>query len=237
MAADIIYKNIILCNSGTIPIVTLDFNFISLNWFVTLNDPDEADKPWITILYNDYNAGSISHFILADSGITPGVYEIHLRVYERVGLEVDDYVIYVVKITVLDECITEEEVCCDGKIIRWLGKEGGIKQWHFPGVIEHEIRIGDAITFKNTFFQIRYAERKDIYNGLKVSTKPISKSQFDYVSTLQYSIQAWMWDETLEYWEPILLDNNTLFLYKSTTKIFEYSASFIRASEILSQTA
>ena len=138
---------------------------------------------------------------------------------------------------IVGDCDTMQDVgCCntDAVTIRWLGREGAIKEWYFNGVKEYEVEVGEANTFKNTSRQLQYSQRKDIYNGKMVSTKSISRAQVDFLDELKYSIQAWEWDGTTA--TAITLNNDSFFKYKSRDKLFDLSIRYVIAEEVIVQT-
>lgn len=131
-------------------------------------------------------------------------------------------------------CVSEIEVCCeDGETIKWLGREGGIMQWVFSGVREFEIRVGDALTFKNGNNQIQYSQRKGIHSGTRSTSGDVTQIQSIFIKGATLSIQAWQYSGE-NY--PILIDNDSFKLFKSTDKFFDVSVQYIGADEVQIQT-
>lgn len=164
-------------------------------------------------------------------GAVAGVYEITIQAANLGGT----YTQFLLEFTLQSSCAEEQEIeCCDDNVeLRWLGREGGIKQWSFPGVREFDIKIGDANTFKNNNRQIQYSERKDVYSGKRISTGSITKEQADFLDEVKYSIQVW--ENVDDEWIPILVNNDSFFKYKSTEKFYDISIQYIKAEEIIVQ--
>lgn len=135
-------------------------------------------------------------------------------------------------------CAHEEDACCgdsETATLLWLGREGGIKQWPFPGFREFRAEVGDALTFKNSNGQMQYSERKNIHAGYRLTTKSITQEQLLFISEIKVSIQAWAVGIAGEI-TPILLVNESFPLYNSKQKFYDVSASFIDATETIYQT-
>lgn len=142
-------------------------------------------------------------------------------------------------------CVSEVEICCadTGAVIRWLSDTGGICQWVFSGVRELELRVGDALTFKNTSGQIQYSQRKDIYIGGRVTSGDITLNSNVYLVDLKNTIQAWSFSVTSAlnvqgdiFSDAILIDNDSFKVYKTTDKFFDVSVQYIYATERKIQT-
>lgn len=235
-----VYKNITMCSSQSTFFLT-DFRYLSNTFFAYLEEPGDVPA-FVTVITSGLNFDSVIAISIA-TGATAGTYTIPIGVQDIHNGTVIEHALIVIEIT--EDCIQEQELCCtDGVGIRWLSKAGGIKEWVFPGVREFEVRVGDAITFKNTSLQKRYSERKDIYTGKTVNTKRITQAQYDFLTELKYAIQAWEivrgelanGDETVDY-IPILIDNDSFSTYTSRTKIFEFGLTYILAEETQMQVA
>lgn len=166
-------------------------------------------------------------------GANAGTYNITIQAANFGGT----YTQYNLEFVLQSSCATEQNIgCCatDNAVIRWLGREGGLKQWNFPGVREYDVKVGDANEFKNNNFQKQYSQRKDIYTGKSVSTGNISRSQVDFLDELRYSIQAWELIDDV--WTPILLNNDSFFKYKTRDKLFDLTFRYVISEEIIMQT-
>jgi len=177
--------------------------------------------------------GNVYGFFVA-AGPPAQEYEVQIKAK---SLPADDWTYFLLEFDLTDtECVTEvNTTCCDEAItLRWLGREGGIKQWNFPGVREYNIEVGDANTFKNGSRQMQYSERKNIYTGKRITTKNIDRDYVDFLDELRYSIQVWEVDGTNVI--PVVLVNDSFNKYKSTDKFFDISISYTIATEIIMQT-
>lgn len=134
--------------------------------------------------------------------------------------------------------LEEYDVCCtDACNIAWLTRQGGWQNYIFPGVKEWRVEVGDAKTFKTNQPIIKYSEVRDVYNGKICSTGDIPKSHVDLLDSLQYAIQAYMWNADTENWDiPILIDKKSFVKYKTRDKFYDVKIRFIYAEELLVQT-
>lgn len=161
------------------------------------------------------------------------VHEIEFQVVHVDSTELD----FILEFDLESVCTIEQEVCCreDSTTIRWLGREGGIKQWTFTGVKTFDVRIGEANRFKNNSLQAQYSQRSNIYYGKVITSGNITKVQADFLDELKYSIQAWeVVDDTSVL--PILINNESFDKYKSTQKFYDVSLAYIAAEEVRVQT-
>lgn len=189
----------------------------------------DAAPAGFTEIINELTGNLQGYFV---SGAANGDYSITIQGAPEGG----SYTQFELEFEFSSACATEQEVCCsdDEVIIRWLGREGGIKEWNFTGVREFDVRVGDALTFKNSDFQLQYSQRKDIYSGKRISVSELTREQADFLDEIKYSIQAWEWDgETAT---PILVDNDSFFKYKSTQKFFEVGLQYVFSEELIMQT-
>lgn len=229
----ILLKRYFICSDSS-----TGFTFSLEPFFTTpFVSPVTGPPSGFTELYNSY--GSLYGYTV--DGASNGTYNIEINATE-LGDEDSDPVSFMLQFLVAEDCATEIESCCDENTtqIRWLGREGGIKQWNFPGIREFDIQVGDANTFKNADFQKSYSQRKDIYSGKRITTGDITKSQVDFLDELKYCIQAWEWtDEDTPgtfYAIPILIDNGSFRKYDSKQKFFDVSVQYVLSSEIITQT-
>lgn len=190
------------------------------------NAVDAAPTGFIELLDS---AGNLYGYTVI--GAAAGVYEITIEAGNFGG----SYTQFSLEFTLQNSCATEQDIdCCDDNVtIKWLGREGAIKQWSFPGVREFDMKVGDAITFKNNSRQLQYAERKDIYTGKRITTGSITQEQVDFLDEVKYAIQVWEYDGT-DY-IPIVLSNDSFFKYKSTDKFFDISLQYVISEEIIMQ--
>jgi len=171
----------------------------------------------------------------AAANLQDGEYSVTIAVREAVftGDIITSLDIYFTKTSA---CAVEVETCCDDNeiVIRWLGREGAIKEWAFTGVKEWDIKVGDANTYKTQDLSLQYSQRKDIYTGKKITTGDITQEVVDFLDELRYSLQAWEWNG--ESAAPIVIVNDSFFKYTSRQKFFDVSIAYVVASEIQIQT-
>lgn len=193
-----------------------------VNWFALVNGSLPVG---ITAITNPLN-GCVLGFTV-DELLVSGNTTISINGYKDTGELIDIFTIEFNK----GVCVQEIELCCEeGETIRWLSISGGIMQWVFSGVREFEGRVGDANTFKNINNVLQYSQRKDIYLGKRVTSGDITQEQYFFLNTAKTAIQAW------EITDPILIDNDSFKLFKSTDKFFDASLQYILATEQNTQT-
>ena len=222
-------KSILICYDYIPSTQDYYFNFDPYvnGWTATyINGPLPSG---ITAITNPNNGSTIG--LSVDDNLGNGTVTINLVVFNTDDT-VYDYFDY--QIT-RGECIAELPICCgeDAAIIRWLGVNGAINQWTFPGVREFEIKLGDANTFKSIEKVQFYSDRKNIFHVKRVSSGLISRDDVGYLSELRYSIQCWEW---LDGWQPIVVANDSFPLFKSRQKFFDVSITYNVAKELSIQT-
>ncbi len=196
------------------------------NWFALV---DGSLPIGITAITNPLN-GCVIGFTV-DELLVSGVTSVSIIGYKDTGESLGTFTLNFTK----GVCVSEIDTCCEkGEEIRWLSIEGGIMQWVFSGVREFEIRVGDALTFKNINNQIQYSQRKDIYYGKRQTSGDVQPSVYIFIQKSKLSIQAWDYSE--QGFPPILIDNDSVKIFKSTDKFFDTSLQYIIAKEVLIQT-
>lgn len=221
-----VLKNYLICDN-TPTTTTFDLSPY-MNAFAV--EPLDVAPTGFTELYD--SIGRLYGYQVAASALNT-TYSLDIQAAPAGG----SYTTFTLNFDLTVECYTEVESCCkDGDIgIRWLSREGAIKEWNFTGVRSYDIRVGDANSFKNQNLQVQYSQRKDIYTGKIITTGNITKEVADFLDELKYSIQAWEWDgETAT---PIFINNDSFQKYKSTTKFYDVSLQYAIAQEIIVQTA
>jgi hypothetical protein len=151
--------------------------------------------------------------------------------------EVDGEV-FLVEINV-NTCITEfYDNCCDNQCnIAWLNPQGGWQNYIFTGIKTFEVQQDNGNTFKTSNKTIKWSERKEVYEATICTTGNIPKSHVDYLDSLRYSVQAFLFNPATNAFDiPILLDSESFTKYTSRQKIFDISIRFLKAKEIQVQT-
>lgn len=133
-------------------------------------------------------------------------------------------------ITVLVQDIFEniDNCCSDNNInIVWLNRQGGYSNFIFSERQDFNVDIGK----KNTYISsdiIKYASIKGVYNGKIVYSTGLSKTAIDFIDTLKYSIQAWIFNSDHTF-TPILVDVKSFTKYNTNEEMYTISLPFIYA--------
>jgi len=138
----------------------------------------------------------------------------------------------------VNTCLTEfYDNCCDNQCnIAWLNPEGGWQNYIFTGIKTFEVQQDSGFTFKTSNKTIKYSEKENVYDAVICTTGNIPKSHVDYLDSLRYAIQAYLFNPTTNAWDiPILLDADSFTKYTSRQKLFDVSVRFIKAREIAVQ--
>jgi hypothetical protein len=127
--------------------------------------------------------------------------------------------------------------CCDNDInIGWFNRLGGWQNYIFSGVKTFEVQIDDTKTFKSFERVKKFSEITGVYEGEIVTTGNIPKAHADYLDSLRYSIQAYVYNEETSAWDlPILVDVESWVKYSSRDKLFDVRIRFIYATEKIIQ--
>jgi hypothetical protein len=124
--------------------------------------------------------------------------------------------------------------CCDNQCnIAWLNLQGGWQNYIFTGIKTFEVDQDNGNTFKTLNKTIKWSERKEVYNAVVCTTGNIPKAHVDYLDSLRYSIQAFLYNSTTNAFDiPILIDSDSFVKYTSRQKLFDVSIRFLKAKEI-----
>ena len=124
--------------------------------------------------------------------------------------------------------------CCDNQCnIMWLNPQGGWQNYIFTGIKTFEVEQDNGNTFKTVSKVIKYTEKKEVYNAMICTTGNIPKSHVDYLDSLRYSIQAYLFNSNTNTWDiPILLDSESFTKYTSRDKLFDVAVRLLFAKEI-----
>jgi hypothetical protein len=145
---------------------------------------------------------------------------------------------FLVEINV-NTCLTEfYDNCCDNQCnIAWLNPQGGWQNYIFTGIKTFEVQQDNGNTFKTSNKTIKWSERKEVYEATICTTGNIPKSHVDYLDSLRYSVQAFLFNPATSAFDiPILVDSESFTKYTSRQKLFDISIRFLKAKEIQVQT-
>ncbi len=186
-----------------------------------------TDLPsWVTLTYNGIY---VNGFVINPP--TQGSYSF---TFETVNGETIEYEVDII----VSNCNSVAyDNCCDNQCnIAWLNPQGGWQNYIFTGIKTFEVQQNDGETFKTLNKTIKWSERKDVYNAVICSTGNIPKSHVDYLDTLRFSVQAYLFNATTNLFDiPILLDSDSFTKYTTRQKLFDISVRFIKAKEIVIQ--
>ena len=135
----------------------------------------------------------------------------------------------------VNSCLTDfYNNCCDNQCnIAWLNPEGGWQNYIFTGIKTFEVQQENGNTFKTSNKTIKWSERKEVYEATICTTGNIPKAHVDYIDSLRYAIQAYLYNPTTSAFDiPILIDSESFTKYTSRQKLFDISIRFIKAKEI-----
>ena len=135
----------------------------------------------------------------------------------------------------VNSCLTDfYDNCCDNQCnIAWLNPEGGWQNYIFTGIKTFEVQQENGNTFKTSNKTIKWSERKEVYEATICTTGNIPKAHVDYIDSLRYAIQAYLYNPTTSAFDiPILIDSESFTKYTSRQKLFDISIRFIKAKEI-----
>lgn len=228
MATEI--KNVLVCDSDQF--IYFDLSPFYYSWWAEV----VGSLPAGVSELQDADTSSTVGFFIDYSALATGINTVTIEGFEQesTGDSLGEFTLVFEK----NSCTTEVEVCCaTGYVsLAWLSINGGIKQWPFPGVREFNIKVGEANTFKDSSYQVKYSERKNVYTGKRVTSDSITQEQVDFLDDLRYSIQAWEINQDTKVRTAILLDNESFRKYESREKFFDVSIQYVIAQQILVQT-
>lgn len=147
-----------------------------------------------------------------------------------------------IDVVALSSSVETVSTCCDTNTlyVTWFNQIGGWQSWAFRRKRTFTIEIGDqAAQSYVTGLTKRYSSMGDVYEGEIVTYELTSKTQIDQVSTLKYSIQAYVYnDTTTEFDIPILIERENFTKYTNglRDKVFQFTFKFIYAEKKSIQT-
>lgn len=138
----------------------------------------------------------------------------------------------ILTLTVQDIFENVDNCCSDDNInIVWINRQGGRGNFIFNQRKDFTVEIGSTNTFISNNIK-RYSEIKGVYNGKIVYCTGLSKTSVDFLDTLRYAIQAWVFNPPDATFTPILLDVNSFTKYTTKENLYEVVLSFIYAEEL-----
>lgn len=134
------------------------------------------------------------------------------------------------------------DACCTGDYfnIGWFNRLGGWQNWTFDCKRIYQIDGSDAKTFVNDL-TIKYNDVNDVYQAVEVVSDMLNRKHLDWIATLGYSIQAFLYNPTTTLFDiPILIDRKSVSKYDKgglgeQMFPFPYSFRFIYSKKLLVQ--
>lgn len=138
----------------------------------------------------------------------------------------------VLTLTVQDVFENVDNCCSDQNInIVWLNRQGGRGNFIFTQRKDFTVDIGGSNTFITDDI-IKYSEVKGVYDGKTVYCTGLSQTAVDYLDTLRYAIQAWIFNPSNTTFTPILIPKDPFTKYTTKENLYEVVISFIYAKEL-----
>lgn len=136
-----------------------------------------------------------------------------------------------ITVIVVDELYEIIDNCCSDENINivWLNRQGGRGNYIFSQRKDFNVEVGKKNNYIKNDIK-KYSEIKNVYNGMKVYATGLTLNQIDFLDTLRYSIQAWVYVNQI--FIPIFLDIDSFEKYNTKENMYEISLSFIFAEQL-----
>jgi hypothetical protein len=136
-----------------------------------------------------------------------------------------------ITLQVVESLFEEIDNCCSDENINivWLNRQGGRGNFIFTQRRDYKVNIGDKKTYITKDIK-RYSEINKVYNATTVYATGLSLNQIDFLDTLRYSIQAWVFVN--EVFIPIILDVESFDKYNTKENMYDISISFNYAEQL-----
>lgn len=234
----------ILASTPTVLIFGLPLNVYNLNWInpagaIADLQVSPALPAWISILPSASDTVQLS----IDTGLNteggdydPDDYDEEDYLISGVNLIVGCYEFEfsdgVTPLFTLRICIfpiqSSTEVCESETNfnIAWINREGGWSSYIFEGRKSYGVDIGKVTTYKKSR-ELKRASVEDVYHTVEVALFNKSIQEMDFITSLRYSIQAFLWSDLTQQWSiPIILDKGGFNTYTRPFKQIELEEQF-----------
>jgi len=136
-----------------------------------------------------------------------------------------------ITLQVVESLFEEVDNCCSDENINivWLNRQGGRGNFIFTQRRDYKVNIGDKKTYITKDIK-RYSEINKVYNAVTVYATGLSLNQIDFLDTLRYSIQAWVFVN--EVFIPIILDVESFDKYNTKENMYDISITFNYAEQL-----
>jgi hypothetical protein len=122
--------------------------------------------------------------------------------------------------------------------IAWINREGGWSSYIFEGKKSYGVDMGKVKTYKKNR-ELKRSSVEEVYNTAEVALANKSIQDMKFISSLRYSIQAYLWSESTQQWSiPIILDKDNFNEYSTPFRQIEVEEAFTfrYAEEVVIQT-
>jgi hypothetical protein len=136
-----------------------------------------------------------------------------------------------ITLQIVESLFEEVDNCCSDENINivWLNRQGGRGNFIFTQRRDFKVNIGDKKTYITKDIK-RYSEINKVYNAVTVYATGLSLNQIDFLDTLRYSIQAWVFIN--EVFIPIILDVESFDKYNTKENMYDISITFNYAEQL-----
>ena len=158
-------------------------------------------------------------------------YNYYADVYLREGQFNQYKGIALITVIVVESLFEEIDNCCSDENVNivWLNRQGGRGNFIFTQRKDFNVEVGKKSTYITNDIK-RYSEIKNVHNGFKVYATGISKNQIDFLDTLRYSIQCWLYIN--DSFIPLILDVGSFEKYNTKENMYEIAMNFLYAERL-----
>lgn len=201
---------------------------------------------WVTVI--PYDTATISiptlpAWITATDDGTNKILTLEFEptVASETSYDFGDFTVYVSVVSTTTMFPSIEACCTDSLNIGWFNRLGGWQNWNFACKRMYQIEGENSKTFVNDI-TLKYSDINDVFQAVEVMADVFNRKQLDYISTLSYSIQAYLFNSaTSEFDIPILIDRKSVTKYDKyglgeKQFPFPFQFRFIYAKKLLIQT-
>lgn len=201
---------------------------------------------WVTVI--PYDTATISiptlpAWITATDDGTNKILTLEFEptVASETSYDFDAFTVYVSVVSTTTMFPSIEACCTDSLNIGWFNRLGGWQNWNFACKRMYQIEGENSKTFVNDI-TLKYSDINDVFQAVEVMADVFNRKQLDYISTLSYSIQAYLFNSaTSEFDIPILIDRKSVTKYDKyglgeKQFPFPFQFRFIYAKKLLIQT-
>jgi hypothetical protein len=136
-----------------------------------------------------------------------------------------------ITLNVADQYENVNNCCSDENVnIVWLNRQGGRSNFIFTQRKDFNVDVGGTTTFVTNNIK-KFSEIRDVYDGAILYSTGLSKNAVNYLDTLRYTIQAWIFNSDNSF-TPIIIDVGSFTKYTTKEKLYEVQISFQYATRL-----